>query len=377
MYKENLRMQRLAGLITESQYSNKLKEQETLEEGWKEVVLGAAMLLGANLSSAQISKSEQALQNTETLEQVKETLENKEGIHDLADKLRMDPEELEGHMKKNAEQIEYTFDEYAKKKNLSINLNIPTGGSKKGYAGKITKGGYAVTGIETIYDTLKVNPGKPLTIKDSIAINITQDESQKTFEHKLSQKTLDDIQNLLSEIESIGGKITNVEIISKTDAERVPSYISNSDPTGNLTLAKKRAQEAVNALNNSGVDFGETNFNVDDTSYVNGGNSPEVSYEEFRNASNDDSKLNDLRNKTSNERGVEVVIDWEYDSSTEMDVEPEVIVNKIVKVYLAKANVLKSGGGNYKFKGKIKVKNKKNKCRINIGKDKTLPCPIF
>ena len=172
-------------------------------------------------------------------------------------------------------------------------------------------------------------------------------------------------------------KITNVEIISKTDAERVPSYISNSDPTGNLTLAKKRAQEAVNALNNSGVDFGETNFNVDDTSYVNGGNSPEVSYEEFRNASNDDSKLNDLRNKTSNERGVEVVIDWEYDSSTEMDVEPEVIVNKIVKVYLAKANVLKSGGGNYKFKGKIKVKNKKNKCRINIGKDKTLPCPIF
>ena len=66
MYKENLRMQRLAGLITESQYSNKLKEQETLEEGWKEVVLGAAMLLGANLSSAQISKSEQALQNTAT-----------------------------------------------------------------------------------------------------------------------------------------------------------------------------------------------------------------------------------------------------------------------------------------------------------------------
>lgn len=377
MYKENLRMQRLAGLITESQYSNKLKEQETLEEGWKEVVLGAAMLLGANLSSAQISKSEQALQNTETLEQVKETLENKEGIHDLADKLRMDPEELEGHMKKNAEQIEYTFDEYAKKKNLSINLNIPTGGSKKGYAGKITKGGYAVTGIETIYDTLKVNPGEPLVIKDSIAINITQDESQKTFEHKLSQKTLDDIQNLLSEIESIGGKITNVEIISKTDAERVPSYISNSDPTGNLTLAKKRAQEAVSALNNSGVDFGEANFSVDDTSYVNGGNSPEISYEEFRNASNDESKLNDLRNKTSNERGVEIIIDWEYDSSTEMDVEPEVIVNKIVKVYLAKANVLKSGGGNYKFKGKVKVKNKKNKCRINIGKDKTLPCPLF
>jgi flagellar motor protein MotB len=361
MYKENLRMQRLAGLITESQYSNKLKEQEILEEGWKEVVLGAAMLLGTNLSSAQISKSEQVLQNVETLEQVKETLENKEGIHDLAEKLRMDPEELEGHMKKNAEQIEYTFDEYAKKKNLSINLNIPTGGSRKGYAGKITKGGYAVTGIETIYDTLKVNPGEPLTIKDSIAINITQDESQKTFEHKLSQKTLDDIQNLLSEIESIGGKITNIEIMSKTDAERVPSYISNSDPTGNLTLAKKRAQEAVSALNNSGVDFGDANFSVDDTSYVNGGNSPEISYEEFRNASNDESKLNDLRDKTSNERGVEIIIDWEYDSSTEMDVEPEVIVNKIVKVYLAKANVLKSGGGNYKFKGKIKVKNKKNK----------------
>jgi flagellar motor protein MotB len=377
MYKENLRMQRLAGLITESQYSNKLKEQEILEEGWKEVVLGAAMLLGTNLSSAQISKSEQVLQNVETLEQVKETLENKEGIHDLAEKLRMDPEELEGHMKKNAEQIEYTFDEYAKKKNLSINLNIPTGGSRKGYAGKITKGGYAVTGIETIYDTLKVNPGEPLTIKDSIAINITQDESQKTFEHKLSQKTLDDIQNLLSEIESIGGKITNIEIMSKTDAERVPSYISNSDPTGNLTLAKKRAQEAVSALNNSGVDFGDANFSVDDTSYVNGGNSPEISYEEFRNASNDESKLNDLRDKTSNERGVEIIIDWEYDSSTEMDVEPEVIVNKIVKVYLAKANVLKSGGGNYKFKGKIKVKNKKNKCRINIGKDKTLPCPLF
>jgi len=373
--KENLRMQRLAGILTESQYIKKIEEQENLEEGWKEIVLGAAILLNANLTNAQAIRGSQALQNQEVIEQVKETLEDESKIYDLANSLKVDKDELKMHMEKNAEQIQSVFDQYSKNKNLKLNLSIPTGGSKKAYAGKIMRGGYAVTGIETIYDTLKVNPGVPLVIQDSIVIDISEDESQETFKHKLSQETISEIQNLLNEIESIGGKITNVQIISKTDAERVPSYMSDSDPTGNLTLAEKRAQEAVNAINNSNIDLGGVTINVDDTTYVNGGSNPSVSYEEFREAANNKSKLDSLREKSADERGVQIFIQWEYDSETEFDVEPEVIVNKIVKVYLAKANVHKaSGGGTYKFSNKGKPSNKSKSCKVKIGK-KALPCP--
>tara|TARA_R110000868_G_scaffold105774_7_gene290393 strand:- start:9656 stop:10783 length:1128 start_codon:yes stop_codon:yes gene_type:complete len=375
MHKENLRMQRLAGLITESQYNNKVKEQEALEEGWQSGILGAALLLVTTLSSAQTSKEEKVFDNKEKLEQIKETLEDEGNIEALAEKLKIDPEELRVKMEENADKIEGVFDSYAKKKNLSLTLNIPTGGSSKAYKGKILNGGFAVTGIEIIYDTLEASPGLPIFISDTISLDISQDESQKTFEHKISDEKINSIQNLLQDIDSIGGKIVGIKIISKTDAERVPSYISESDPTGNLTLAKKRAQEAVIAIQNSGIDFGEADFTIDDTSYINGGDSPAVSHNEFRKYSNDDGEIEKLREKSSDERGVEIIIDWEYDSSTEIEVEPEVIVNKIIKVTLAKANVIKSTGS-YKSTIKNKKTTKNKKCKIKIG-SKTIGCPEF
>ena len=55
--------------------------------------------------------------------------------------------------------------------------------------------------------------------------------------------------------------------------------------------------------------------------------------------------------------------------------EPEVIVNKIIKVTLAKANVIKSTGGyNSKIRNKKTTKNKK--CKIKVG-GKPIDCPEF
>jgi hypothetical protein len=68
-------------IINESQYKKLLtlasSNKESLNEGWKEVVLGVAMLLGLNLTGQNKVVAQNALNNEKFIEQIKSTLEDK------------------------------------------------------------------------------------------------------------------------------------------------------------------------------------------------------------------------------------------------------------------------------------------------------------
>jgi hypothetical protein len=335
--------------------------KENLKEGWKEVVLGAAMLLGTNLSLAQNNKAEQVIRNQEILNKVKETLEDADGISNLSQELGIGVDELKSYMDKNAKNIEDNFNKFAKKKDLNIHLTIPKD-SLKGYKGKIMNGGYAIKGIETVYDTIIQNPHTPITMSDTLKLDLPSNNFE-TGGEDLDDSVRNSISEYLKLIKESGGSITDVKIISKTDAERASRYISDEDPTGNKTLAYKRAKNALKAIKNSGLSFGDAKISMDYTSNVDGGESSKVSREEFRKYSNDKNKLSSLRELTSDERGVEIVIEWKVDF--EPQDEAEIIVDKIVKVILVKSNLKPSEGITRKTKKTptntpIKIKIDKN-----------------
>jgi hypothetical protein len=58
-----LRMQKLAGLITESEYKSKLSEDETLEEGWKDWVLGGLLTLSTLAGVGKVYQMDKQAEN--------------------------------------------------------------------------------------------------------------------------------------------------------------------------------------------------------------------------------------------------------------------------------------------------------------------------
>lgn len=364
----------LVNHIKENEKPIVIKEEQIIEEGWKELVLGAALVLGMNVGRAQ-DRAEKILQNDSLRSQIENTLNNEEGINNLAEKLRIDSGELKSYMEKNAEEINKTFDTYEKKGNTSISVRQGDKyGSTKSMLSKLKNQGYAITGIETIYDTIIKNPNQPVVMTDTVSLAIPTSERNDTFKHDLPAETINSIQNFLQTIESTNGTIKSITILAKTDAERTPSYISDSDPTGNYTLAKKRAEEAKKAIEGSGIDFGGVNIQIDDTSAVNSGLKP--GSEELKRAQEEfNTDRNGSRVKYSDDRGVDILIEYEYSSLGADDTEPEVIVDKIVKITYAKANLYSSKTKKIKPGGGKGIKDKGGfKCKINIGKTNT-ECP--
>jgi len=348
--------------------------EELLEEGIKAWVLGAALALGLNIGNAQ-EKGDIILQNDSIRNQIEKTLQNDEGIEDLASELRVDADQLKSYMVKNAEQINNTFDNYDKKKNL--NINVKQGDKKysiKAMLNKFKLNGYAITNIETIYDTIVNYPEAPVVMSDTLSLMIPSIEKHDTFNHKLPTETVENIQNLLKTIKESGGNVTSITIRSKTDAERVPSYISDDDPTGNYTLAKKRAEEAIKAIKGSGIDLGGVSMQIDDSSAVNSGLNQDS--KELKIAQDEFNKdRSGSREKYSDDRGVDIVINYEYNSKKADDSNPEVIVEKIVNISYVKAYVYKKTSNKYKGGGSITFN--KDKCKVKIGKIDTLKCPTW
>lgn len=79
---------------------------ELLKEGWKEVVLGIALMLGVGLTGQNKIVAQDAVKSKETMSKIKETLEDEDSLAELVDalsekgmknpenKLSKDPEEL-------------------------------------------------------------------------------------------------------------------------------------------------------------------------------------------------------------------------------------------------------------------------------------------
>jgi hypothetical protein len=66
-------------LELKSLYNNETptpEKKETLEEGWKEVLLGVSLMLGVNLSNQGKALAQDITKNKETMSQIKDVIED-------------------------------------------------------------------------------------------------------------------------------------------------------------------------------------------------------------------------------------------------------------------------------------------------------------
>ena len=98
------------------------KNSELLEEGWKEIVLGVAMLMGLNLTGQNDLTAQKALSDANTINQIEATLENDSKIQELIDAMKekgmADPSAM---LAKNADKIVNNFNNLSDKEKREQN----------------------------------------------------------------------------------------------------------------------------------------------------------------------------------------------------------------------------------------------------------------
>ncbi len=102
------------------------KNAELLEEGWKEIVLGVAMLMGLNLTGQNDLTAKKALSDANTINQIEAKLEDDAKIGELINIMKekgmKDPSAM---LAKNADNIVSDFNKLSEKeKNIRNNRRI-------------------------------------------------------------------------------------------------------------------------------------------------------------------------------------------------------------------------------------------------------------
>jgi len=236
--------------ITESQLEiiiNHIQEsdkKEVLEEGWKEVVLGTAMLLGIGLSGANAQTANNALDNAQILQQIEQTLDS-EKIQKLAQTLeKAGYENAMEKIEKNAAKLEANFNKAAEKKGLELTLKMTDETDVKSIEDRLRQG-YAVSDVIIKTDTILPKDSVVL-VQDTIDIDYNSDAMFITAGFELNDETTQDITQTIKDIENTGGKIVKVYIESSTDREPIQM--------GNEKLAQLRANSIKDLLESNGVE---------------------------------------------------------------------------------------------------------------------------
>lgn len=343
-------MRRLVKHINESQ-----KEQEVLEEGWKEVALGAAMLLGATFggNQAMAQKANDAVNKTEILTQIKSTLEDEEGKANLAKFLKMSPEQLDGYLVKNAERVENDFEMAAKKKKLNLSLHVKDVKNQRGNITSKVKQGYAVSDIIVHRDTI-VEPGDVVYAQDTIDIAYSNAEMFVTGKYQLTPEVMNDINQTIESLKSVGGKIVKVNVEASTDKEPIK--------IGNDQLAKNRANSVIQVLQSLGVDADMSVTTLPDQG-------PDV-YSRTMSSQ----EREQARQQTSEYRYVKISFVVIVAEPVTDQPEPLYKVNERIEVKLVRTGVYKKGKPK-KFKYKKPKTNYKGKCvKVKKHKGPKLDC---
>jgi len=277
-------------------------DKELLEEGWKEVVLGVAMMLGVGLTGQNKIQAQDAVKNATTMAQIKATLEDENKLGELVDALKTkgmkDPETK---LADNAKKVMDTYNKISDDEGLKYKVDVKTVHSLQNLKGALGQG-YALKGGEMTTDTIVTNNNKLVTVKDTIDINFGSDNFFVTGGFELSQGGVDSIQTAIDEIKKQGGKIISVYVESSTDAERINKFKSENDPTGNIQLANLRTKSVIEFVKPI-VDGGSiTHREIPN----NGANV--VSTKEFLNNSTNSEVVNALREKTKDFRYVKLSI---------------------------------------------------------------------
>jgi len=330
---------------------------ELLEEGWKEVLLGVAMLMGVGLTGVNKAVAQDALKDSQTMAQIKATLEDENKTHELAkayeEKGMKNPDSL---LAKNAEKIKNNFNKVADDNKISYKVSNKVVDNLTSLDVELARG-YALKKSEISSDTTKGNVTRTIvTIKDTVELELGNDNLFITGGYTLSSDGVNIITSAMDSIKDSGGRIISVNIESSTDAERVLKFKSDEDPTGNIKLASLRTKSVSNLITDL-----DSNVSITHREIPNNG-SDVVSTNQFLKVKDDKVVLTALREKTSEYRYVKIKMVVEYKQELpEENPKPEDIVKKyrfeLAKVFINSDN-----------KNKVTFKNKKVSCKHHKSK---------
>lgn len=348
------------------------KNAELLEEGWKEVVLGVAMLMGLNLTGQNDLNAKKALSDANVINQIEATLKDDTKIQELIGAMKekgmADPSSM---LAKNADEIVNNFNKLSDKEKNNAKLTVVTANTLKSLDSKL-KQGYALKSSDISQDTIKgVQQQKIVTIKDTVDFEFgNMNNLFDTGGYNLTEDGRQAIKEAIDSVKAQGGRIISVEIESSTDAERFPSLIDKNDPTGNIKLANLRS-ESVNNIISGLVDGAE----ITSREIPNNG-SDVVSSETFKKYANNKEAKQKLEDETAKFRYVKLNIVAEFtQESEEPEPKPDKIITKmrfeLVKMYEGSKGTIKIGGKTPKFK------HKKFKCKRLTDKTGVANCFTF
>ena len=360
--------------ITSEQYNTiLLREQksrlgtsdtEILEEGWKEVVLGVAMLLGVGLTGVNKVVAQNALKNDSTMAEIKATLEDETRTQDLSkaftEKGLKNPDLL---LAKNAKKVMDEFNKVATDNHIKYKVTNKVVDNLISLDAELAKG-YALKKAETSTDVKSSGAMTIVTVKDTIDIELGSDKLFVTAGFTLNQSGVGMITSTVDSIKNLGGKIVSITIESSTDAESIPKFRDENDVTGNIKLALLRTKSVSDLLKDLDGDVSISHREIPNNG------SDIISTKQFSKASTNPKELELLRAKTSEYRYVKIKIVGEF---TKEEPSENPMPDEIIKKYrfeLVKAfDVNNSNGG-----GKLHFKHKKVKCK-KMGK--TASCFSF
>ena len=349
LHERESRLKASSDLITE----NLDESTQLLEEGWKEIVLGVAMMMGVGLTGQNKAVAQNAVKNSETMAQIKATLEDSSKTAELVDLLKQkgmkDPE---SKLAQNAEKVMDAYNRIAADDDIKYKVDTKVVTNLQSLKGKLGQG-YAVKNSEISTDTVKTEEKAPITVTDTMEINLGSDNLFVTGGFTLSPAGEDTIKMTIDAIKANGGKIQSIEIESSTDAEEIQKFRTKEDPTGNIKLANLRTQSITNTLDSLGV-----NSNVTHREIPNNG-AEVVSTQEFQKYAKDPKATAKLREKTSEYRYVKLKIIATFESDT---VKNEPVLNVIKNYRFELVKVIESTGKTHKIKSKTTFHHKKYKC---------------
>jgi flagellar motor protein MotB len=363
LHEQQSRLKASGDLLTE----NLNESTQLLEEGWREVVLGVAMMLGVGLTGQNKVMAQDAVKNATTMAQIKATLEDEGKVGELVDALKTkgmkDPETK---LAQNAEKVVDAYNRIAADDDIKYKVDVKVVNNLQALKGKLGQG-YALKNADMSTDTVHTTQQKPnVEITDTMEINLGSDNLFVTGGYTLSPAGVDTITIAMAEIKKQGGKIQSVEIESSTDAEEIVKFKNESDPTGNIKLANLRTQSVSNLIGSI------ENVPIQHREIPNNG-SQVVSTQQFLKVANNPKATAQLRQTTSEFRYVKIKIVATFDrpDTTKGDID----VPKIVQSYRFElVKITESTGKTHKIKTSTHFKQKKFKCKRPKGDHSPIKC---
>jgi len=283
---------------------------QLLEEGWREIVLGVAMMMGLGLTGQNKAMAQDAVKNAQTMAQIKATLEDSSKTAELVKLLKdkgMKTPDIK--LADNAEKVMDAYNRIAADDDIKYRVDTKVVTNLQQLKGKLAQG-YAVKGAEMSTDTIKGQQvSTPITVTDTLELNLGSDNLFVTGGFTLSPGGVDTIKASMDAIKAQGGKVLSIEIESSTDAEEIVKFMSKEDPSGNIKLANLRTQSITNELHQLGVDSSITHRDIPN----NGSNV--VSTQDFLKVAKDKQATANLREKTADYRYVKLKIIATFDST--------------------------------------------------------------